>query len=716
MTAMPSPKGDSPDPVHTWSILLGAMAGIRDDGDRIRLAVSALPSLIQCSVSGAALLDAEGSWITLQVERGGEVLGEADLAPIRSVLDDLLTAASREGWAEFGDGSEEAEVVSVSGRLRTLGAESVAVLPIRTVRSRLGILLVGRVGPGGWSAREQGTLGLLAEQLAVGIENLRLQERLENHSRELNRTVEERTRELQRSRERLAALLNVNNAVVSNLEREPLFRGIADALRAVVEFDRASLMLLEADGEHLTVTTLTGPGEGSEPKPGGSLLRRDRSMAGQVLARGRPVVRRDLRQRTPVEEEKVLLKAGIRSYVSVPLVARDRSLGVLAVGSRQAERYDQGDAAFLMQVGRQVALGVDNMLAYERAEELRRQVELENRYLRDEIETTRSLGEIVGQSPAIQQTVEKLAQVAPTDVTVLVQGESGTGKELVAREIHRRSDRCEAPMVKVNCAAIPRELYESEFFGHVKGAFSGAVRDRSGRFAAADGGTLFLDEVGELPLDLQSKLLRVLQDGTYQRVGEDEERRVDVRVIAASNRVLEDEVREGRFREDLFYRLNVFPIRVPPLRERKEDIPLLAQNFLHEFQAEGNDEDRIELSRADVARLEQYDWPGNVRELRSTVQRALITAQGGRLHFELPDRHAGSRSRKALSTDPRDGEEEGVPEILTEDEMEERVKRNIEAALQACDGKVYGDQGAARLLGIPPTTLASRIKKFGLDD
>ncbi len=704
------------DPIRTWSLLLGAMAGLRDDGHRLRLAVSALPSLAECSVYGAALLDPDGKWSVLQVEREGKLVGEAEREPIRRDLDGLLELSTREGWAEFATKADGGEEWAIPPAFQNLDLESLAVLPIRTVRSRLGILFVGRGEGRRWSAREQGTLGLLAEQLAVGIENLRLQERLEDHSRELNRTVEERTRELDRSRRRLEVLLEVNNAVVANLEREPLFVGIAQALRAVVEVDRASLLLLEADGEHLTATTLVDKEGSADLRPSDSLLRRDESAAGRVLSRGRPVIRRDLREVRPIYEEQMLLDSGIRSYVSVPLMVRDRPLGVLAVGSGEPDRYDEADAEFLLQVGRQVALGIDNMLAYERAEELRRQVELENRYLRQEVGTVRSAGAIVGESRSIDRLVDELTQVAPTDVTVLVEGESGTGKELVAREIHRRSERADGPLVKVNCAAIPRELYESEFFGHVKGAFSGAVRDREGRFAAADGGTLFLDEVGELPRDLQSKLLRVLQDGTYQRVGEDRERSVDVRVIAATNRVLKVEVRDGRFREDLFFRLNVFPIRVPPLRERKDDIPLLAQHFLDELQADRDEGDRVRLSQANVLDLQAYDWPGNVRELRSAIQRALITSRGGRLRFDLPGAAEGPRHTAGELAEGVEGGMDAASRILTEAEMQERVRHNIEAALQACDGKIYGDEGAARLLGIPPTTLASRVKKLDLGD
>jgi transcriptional regulator with GAF, ATPase, and Fis domain len=309
----------------------------------------------------------------------------------------------------------------------------------------------------------------------------------------------------------------------------------------------------------------------------------------------------------------------------------------------------------------------------------------------------------------LKRLLRQVEMVARTDATVLILGESGTGKELIAREIHKNSRRSERPLIRVNCASIPRELYESEFFGHIKGAFTGAVKDRAGRFEAAHGGTLFLDEVGEIPLELQSKLLRVLQEGQYERVGEERTRTVDVRIIAASNRDLPTDVEAGRFRQDLYYRLNVFPMKVAPLRERKEDIPLLAAHFL-EKAIRKLKLPPARLTQAHIARFQSYDWPGNVRELQNMIERALILAQNGVLWFDLPD-HPDTAASAPAGPPAGDGPE---PAILSDIELRQRERDNTLAALHKTGWKIHGPGGTAELLGLKPTTLISRIKKLRL--
>ena len=338
---------------------------------------------------------------------------------------------------------------------------------------------------------------------------------------------------------------------------------------------------------------------------------------------------------------------------------------------------------------------------------LRERLELENAYLQEEIRIEMNASGIVGSSQAIQATLRQIQLVAPTEATVLITGESGTGKELISRAIHEASNRKDRPLIRVNCAAIPRELFESEFFGHVKGAFTGALRDRIGRFELADGGTLFLDEVGEIPPELQSKLLRVLQEGQFERVGEERTRHVDVRMIAATNRDLKMAVQGKEFREDLYFRLSVFPIESVPLRDRSEDIPLLARHFLA-LEARGN-RSRLMLSEADLRKLSRYDWPGNVRELQNVIERAVILAQNGRLSIDLPDTEETSGRTK-----PGKVREEPRNRILTEAELRELERTNIEAAIAACGGRVSGAGGAAELLGVRPTTLASRVKALGI--
>jgi transcriptional regulator with GAF, ATPase, and Fis domain len=395
-------------------------------------------------------------------------------------------------------------------------------------------------------------------------------------------------------------------------------------------------------------------------------------------------------------------REGILGFGAQPLVYHGEVLGVLGVFTRS--RFLSDALASLRVVADHAAAALAHARVFEENARLRRQLELENEYLRDEISDAQAFGEILGVSAAIRRIGEQIGEVACTDATVVILGESGTGKELVAREIHRRSDRANRPMIRVNCAAIPKELFESEFFGHVKGAFTGAVKNRDGRFAAADGGTLFLDEVGEIPLELQSKLLRVLEEGQYERVGEDRTRTVDVRILAATNRSLSREVRAGHFREDLFYRLSVFPIEVPPLRERREDIPLLAKHYL--ARAILKLKRRARLTQANLAALERYDWPGNVRELQNIIDRAVITAKQGKLEFHIGDERGFPISRRTDTA--------SAGALLTDQAIRELEISNLRAALERADGRIYGAGGAAELLGMKPTTLASRIERLGL--
>jgi transcriptional regulator with GAF, ATPase, and Fis domain len=339
---------------------------------------------------------------------------------------------------------------------------------------------------------------------------------------------------------------------------------------------------------------------------------------------------------------------------------------------------------------------------------LKIQPTLKQRYLEDELRREINFPEIAGKSAALRQVLWQVETVAPTDSTVLILGETGTGKELIARAIHQRSRRQDKPLIRVNCACIPKELYESEFFGHVRGAFTSAIRDRIGRIEAASSGTLFLDEIGEIPLELQCKLLRVLEEKCYERIGEDRTRHADVRIVAATNRDLKKEVAAGRFREDLYYRLNVFPLQVGPLRERKEDIPLLTTHFVELLVKELRCP-KPRLTRAGIKTLQSYDWPGNIRELRNVIERAVICARGGALEFDLPV-NVSSVDLTPFGSQDTDGPE---LEYLTESEMRRRERENLLAILQKTGWKIKGMDGAAELLGVKASTLVSRIKKMG---
>src|SRR5947208_9023914 len=426
---------------------------------------------------------------------------------------------------------------------------------------------------------------------------------------------------------------------------------------------------------------------------------------GRIAATGEPIEALDLLPEPPAwAADPAWMRAeGVAGFGGQPLVHRDEVLGVLGVFARGAVGPDCMD--WLRAIADGAASAIATARAFERIEDLTRRLERENEYLREEVTRAGAFGELIGGGPSLEALARKIDLVAPTDAAVLILGESGTGKELVAREVHRRSGRSARPLIKVNCAAVPRELYESEFFGHARGAFTGALRDRAGRFELADGGTLFLDEVGEIPLELQAKLLRVLQEGELERVGEERTRRINVRLIAATNRDLRSEAEAGRFRPDLYYRLSVFPVELPPLRKRKEDLPLLAEHFLQALARKlGRPTPRLTLTA--VQQLQQYDWPGNVRELQHVLERAVITSTGGRLTVELPSPPSATRVAEAPVTD--------VDRVRTDAEIRQLEADNIRAALKAASGKVSGPGGAAELLGLKPTTLASRIKSLGI--
>ena len=402
-----------------------------------------------------------------------------------------------------------------------------------------------------------------------------------------------------------------------------------------------------------------------------------------------------------------LHREGIRTFVGHPLQFRGEILGVLGVFTR--ERLGPEKVAWLRLFADHAAVAIANARAFEEIERLHRRLELENEYLREEVKVARGFGDMIGQSAALRKVLDQVGLVGPADTTALICGESGTGKELIARAIHERSLRSGRAMVKVNCGSVPRELFESEFFGHVRGAFTGAIRDRAGRFQLADRGTLFLDEVGEIPLDLQSKLLRVLQDGTFERIGEERTRKVDVRVIAATNRNLEQEVEAGQFREDLFYRLSVYPIDAAPLRQRLDDVGLLAAHFLERaWRRLGVPPQR--LKQRHVEALESYQWPGNIRELQNVVERAVLGAKSGPLEFDLPQDSPKQQRASGGAEQPKSR----TSGILNYSELKRRERDNLLAALRAARWRISGPAGAAKLLGLRPTTLASKIKTLGL--
>ncbi len=423
-----------------------------------------------------------------------------------------------------------------------------------------------------------------------------------------------------------------------------------------------------------------------------------------IGASGEGIHIRDLREQPSwVLNESWVRAEGVISFAGHPLIFHGHNYGVLGVFFREYICVDV--FRLIRQFADHSAAALANAQAFEEIDRLRDRLAQENTFLREEARSKSESGTIVGQSAALRNVLRQVDLVAPTNSAVLIQGESGTGKELVAEAIHNASKRNGKPFIRVNCASIPRELFESEFFGHVKGAFTGAVSDRMGRFELADGGTLFLDEIGEVPLDLQSKLLRALEEGTFERVGGTETRQTDVRIISATNRDLFADIGKNLFRQDLYYRLSVFPLSVPPLRERLEDIPRLVNHFLNKVGGRHGIPTR-RLSEEHLQHLCTYDWPGNIRELQNVIERAVIVAQGGIVDFEIPGLYPGTSWNQPKPAP--------LNCVYTYQELKEIEQENIQRALQRTKGKVSGRGGAAELLGIKANTLSARMKSMGI--
>jgi formate hydrogenlyase transcriptional activator len=439
----------------------------------------------------------------------------------------------------------------------------------------------------------------------------------------------------------------------------------------------------------------------------GTLIPLAGTIGGQAFTTGQPVfVNQNAPERAATEFDKRQVEAGIRSGGCVPLIAHDRKLGVMGVGSFREDAFSVANRELLGHIANQVAIAVENALAYREIETLKNKLSEEKLYLEEEINTAYNFEEVIGSSPALNRILNQVATVAPTDSTVLIQGETGTGKELIARAIHNLSHRQARTLVKLNCAAIPSGLLESELFGHERGAFTGAIAQRIGRFELANKGTLFLDEVGEIPLDLQPKLLRVLQEQEFERLGNARTQKVDVRLIAATNRDLAQQAAENKFRSDLYYRLNVFPITIPPLRERHEDIPLLVRFFANKFALRMKKQIKTIPAEA-IAVLQQYQWPGNIRELENMIERAVILTQGAELNIPLSEIKLPVKTAVAVAA--------SMPASSPESDSLEAIERDhIIRVLNETNWTVGGPHGTAARLGMKRTTLQARMKKLGI--
>jgi formate hydrogenlyase transcriptional activator len=519
---------------------------------------------------------------------------------------------------------------------------------------------------------------------------------------------------LRKSEEKNRILLQINNAIITNLTQQALLHSISEALRPVFPFDRCAITLYQPERDSFRFLAVEGELHSDYFKTGMEFTR-DETCGSWVFEHLRPLVRHDLKKEQQYLNERRLAEEGVQSMCVVPLAFQGKCIGLLSVVSRQRDRYSDEDAAFLQEVANQVALAVQNMQSYQEIATLKARLEKENVYLREELRAEHNFEEIVGSSPALLKALHAVEQVAPTDSTVLIYGETGTGKELVARAIHSRSTRSGRALVSVNCSAISAGLVESELFGHMKGAFTGALERRIGRFELANGGTIFLDEIGELSLETQVKLLRVLQEHEFEPVGSSRTMRVDVRVIAATNRNLLEAVQAGRFRSDLFYRLNVFPIELPPLRERRSDVPQLVAFCLSQF-CKRLGKKINGVSRESMENLMNYPWPGNIRELHNVIERAVIVSADSTLRLDrdlMPVAAVAKGSDAHESDDPEDRQADlkSPKPLLTLDEIE---RNHILAALQHAGGVVDGPKGAAKILDLHPNTLRHRMEKLGL--
>jgi formate hydrogenlyase transcriptional activator len=614
-----------------------------------------------------SLMDAHKTRIDIPSE---EVFPLAD-SPIRCVHDSgepLITL----------DWSGETRFQKYGSFLAGQGVVSTCTLPLTRGSRRLGVLSLGRGYPHAYDEEEVRFLRLASDHIGLAIDAA------------VNFFIS------QRVQSQLKLILDLNNQVVSNLEFHDLLQAASGSVRRVMRCEAAAVMLVDAEEKHLRVHALDYP-DSRGIFVEGALVPIEGTMPGDSFKSGKPMV---VNRLDPAEIPPEMLKKasaeGLNSFCDVPLISKNRLLGVLAVARRDENAFDEEEVAFLVQVASQVAIGVENALAYTEIAELKNRLAQEKLYLEEEIRGEMDFEGIVGQSSALRHVLNLVETVAPSDSTVLLLGETGTGKELIARAIHDRSRRKDRTFVKLNCAAIPTGLLESELFGHERGAFTGAISLKIGRLELADQGSLFLDEVGDIPIEIQPKLLRALQEREFERLGSTYTKKVSVRLVAATNRDLEKMIESREFRSDLYYRLNVFPIRIPPLRERPEDIPLLVRYFAQKYGRRM--EKKIEsIPTVAMKKLSSWHWPGNIRELENFIERSVILTHGSAL--QVPIGELGTNGKGAPAQTTRDEDERG----------------EIMRILKETKGRVAGPQGAAARLGIKRTTLISRMKKLGVD-
>ncbi len=574
---------------------------------------------------------------------------------------------------------EETRFPSTIELLSKKGLRSLCALPLSTAHRQLGSLVFVSQIADAYSAEEVRFLSLVAAQIALAMDDALAQERLN-------------------------LLLDLTNRVVSKLDLRELLREISGSIRQVMQCDGVGVILADPETRQLRLCAFDHPRAKGIVQEGDIISAEESETLFKAFRTSQPVSVPEVDSTA----DPLASAEGLKSLYHLPLISRERVLGVLSLCSSGQNAFPEGDAAFLAQVANQIALAVENAIAYGEIASLKDKLTQEVIYLQDEIRTELKFEEIVGNSDVLRRLLAQIETVAPTDSTVLIYGETGTGKELIARAIHNLSSRSSNAFVKLNCAAIPTGLLESELFGHEKGAFTGAIAQRVGRFELANRGTVFLDEIGEIPLELQPKLLRVLQEREFERLGSTRTLRTDARLIAATNRNLEAMVNEQKFRTDLYYRLNVFPVRVPALRERRDDIPLLVRHFVQQFSRRMNRS--VETIPSETMHtLVRYDWPGNIRELQNVIERAVIVSTGPVLKVQLDDLRARVPSAEAsngISAFEDAGNMRGV--------LEDAERKQILAALKQANWVVAGTKGAAAMLGMKRSTLQAHMQRLGI--
>lgn len=634
------------------------------------------------------LLDEKRSVIRLHALQGGVPKKGIEIGTEISVAGTAFEKLINEQIPVFVEDvrAEIAKIPELHGLQNDESIQSSYGFPISTSRGKLGALTFGTKRRGEFSQEDVELMRSVAAHLSVALDSALAFQAAENYQKELAH-----------ERDRLSLLLEINNYVVSRLDMNDLFRAASASIRKCFRNDLTGFWVFEANSKRLECAVLDFPGSGYELAEIPTNELTDAQIAAMSSRTPRVWTHADFVELSQAEVAERLRAEGIQTLLSSPLVSQRGPIGAMILGSRRASAFSQEDCDLVMQLSTQISLALDNALAYGRINASRNRLEDERLYLESEIRSEYNFEDIVGKSAALRAVLDQIKIVAPTNSTVLLRGETGTGKELIARAIHQLSPRQDRTFVRLNCAAIPSGLIESELFGHEKGAFTGALMQKRGRFELAHEGTLFLDEIGDISIELQPKLLRALQEQEFERLGSSKTIHVNVRLIAATHRDLSAMIRDGQFREDLFYRLNVFPVEIPPLRERREDIPLLVHYFVAKLSREMRKQIRV-IPRRAMDALMNSDWPGNVRELQNFIERAVILTQGEELNVPM------SQLTKAAQRVPT-----GAAASLRDTERQAIIN-----ALKSSHGKVSGPGGAAERLSLRRTTLQNKMRRLNI--